>query len=156
MLRFWPFGYVYFRRFGRNTFSAKRDIFGQKFMFLRTFWWKFYEILGQNGHFWPKKLLSAQKSVSAEILVRPKFQRGTCFGFGVSAKILFCLSTRYERVLSKHFPEDEKRPSIEELEAGATAMLSMGHPLLLTGLRPAPPNFVYIGKAPKRSQGIKI
>ena len=53
----------------------------------------------------------------------------------------------YERILSKHFPEDEKKPSIEELEAGATAMLSMGHPLLLTGLRPVPPNFVYIGKS---------
>ena len=51
----------------------------------------------------------------------------------------------YERILSKHFPEDEKKPSIEELEAGATAMLSMGHPLLLTGLGPVPPNFVYIG-----------
>ena len=53
----------------------------------------------------------------------------------------------YERILSKHFPEDEKKPCIEELEAGATAMLSMGHPLLLAGLRPAPPNFVYIGEA---------
>ena len=102
------------------------------------------DIFGQKSCFRPKKVF------------RPKFWfgrnfsyfGGTCFGFGVSAKILFRLSTRYERVLSKHFPEDEKRPSIEELEAGATAMLSMGHPLLLTGLRPAPPNFVYIGKAP--------
>ena len=50
------------------------------------------------------------------------------------------------RVMAKYFPEAASIPRLEELERNATAILSMGHPFLMNGMRSLPHNFVFIGK----------
>ncbi len=48
-------------------------------------------------------------------------------------------------LLDKHFPNDASRPSLLELEHSAAVAIHSGHPLLMDGLRPIAPNFVYTG-----------
>ena len=58
--------------------------------FWQKIWCKTIYCSGRNKTFRPKEAVSAEKSVSAEILA---FPGGPCFGFGVSAKNLFRLTT---------------------------------------------------------------
>jgi hypothetical protein len=46
--------------------------------------------------------------------------------------------------LAKHFP-GESYPPLLELEKNASLALHFGHPLIMDGLRPIAPNFVYLG-----------
>ncbi len=49
-----------------------------------------------------------------------------------------------EAILDRRFP-DEVRPSLLELEKNASLALHFGHPLILDGMRPVLPNYVYVG-----------
>ena len=61
-----------------------------------------------------------------------------------------------EKFLAKHFPNADYPPLLE-IEKNTSLGLHFGHPLIMDGLRPIAPNFVYIGmmncKDPKPLEG---
>ena len=49
-----------------------------------------------------------------------------------------------ERVLDNAFP-NVSRPLLSDLERNASLAINFGHPLLMDGLRPVAPNYVFVG-----------
>ena len=49
-----------------------------------------------------------------------------------------------DQLLAKHFP-GVAYPPLLELEKNAALGLHFGHPLIMDGLRPVAPNYIYLG-----------
>ena len=84
-------------------FRPKQAVSAELANFCPTFQ---YEVNCQNSLLWPKQAILAEK------VIRPKFRlfRGPCFGFGVSAKNLFRLTTRRWASYDSYRREKLKNP----------------------------------------------
>lgn len=54
------------------------------------------------------------------------------------------IHSKTNAILDKHFPGVE-RPSLLDIERNASLGVTFGHPLLMDGMRPTSPNFIYVG-----------
>ena len=104
---FWlsPFSVIRPKHFFRpkQSISAERPCFGQKFAQKYA---KNIQYFGRKRHFWPKIILFGRNCLfRPKKVFRPKFRfgqysgflGGAYFGFGVSAKNLYCLPTSFSR-----------------------------------------------------------
>ena len=63
--------------------------------------------------------------------------------YSLFSRNLYAISLA-DQLLAKHFP-GESYPPLLELEKNAALGLHFGHPLIMDGLRPIAPNYIYLG-----------